>query len=131
MFAKLVDHEISKVLLGIIGVPATLAVLAGFIFGGGLLLVYFGDFAGFAIGLTSLFSVLGVCGAWVRVLNKSQSLSVRKRNLVVAMLVCGIISTVVSAIYTYKEAFPLITPTTLVLASIVGVVLILSTIEAE
>ena len=127
MRSKIVDNEITKVFLWIIGIPATFLVLSGFIFGGGILLLFFKDISGFAVGVTSLLSVLGVVGAWLRILNSNGSISERNKIIIKSLLVCGVFSAVVSAVYTYIASFPLVATIALALFSVGGVVLVLST----
>lgn len=100
MFERALDNRSLRFTIGaVFGVPVTVLALLGAIYGSVFGLVWLENrdplFLSFAA--TGALGVLGVCGAWLRLLTPHTAMSSSRRLAVRALLFAGVISSAYAA----------------------------------
>ena len=101
MFEKSLDNRLVRIVLGTaIGLPLTAAALVCAIYGiafffGGL---SSGNYLIAGLGPVTIFGLLGIAGAWRRLLKPHASMNSRERKIVRVLLLAGVAASVILAI---------------------------------
>lgn len=130
MMERILNNRIVRIIVGlVIGVPLTaLAFVAGV---HGLLIGYGGIVKGeplwIIIGVITVVGFIGISGAWRRILKSSISMTGKERQVVRAMLFCGVASSLSLTVWSYFIEKTLVVPLILVVLALGGFVFILAT----
>lgn len=98
MLVDVIDRPWVRVALGaFIGVPITAAALIGAIYGAVFLVggVRDSEFWAIGLGLVATLGVLGIAGAWRRILKRHAAMPHRERVVVRGLLLSGIAASIV------------------------------------
>lgn len=104
MFERTIDKRIVRIILGTaFGLPITALILVasiwGLIAGYGALLA--GEILYSGIGVITVLGLLGISGAWRRVLKTHEAMTARERLIVRRFLACGVIASIALALLAF------------------------------